>query len=66
MGLENEEGMTPSQLAAGRVALDKHLDNLIAQASMFERGPLRNFLTEDIRNQFVTEVGEAVLAAPQE
>ena len=58
--------MTPSQLAAGRVALDKHLDTLIAQASMFERGGLRSFLTENIRNQFVTEVGEAVLAVPQE
>ena len=55
--------MTPEQLAAGRAALDKHLAILIAQASFFERGPLQSFLTEEIRNQFVTEVGEAVLAA---
>lgn len=58
--------MTPEQIAAGRVALDKHLDTLISQASMFERGALRSFLTEDLRNQFVTEVGEAVLAVPKD
>lgn len=66
MGLENEEGMTPEQVAAGRVALDAHIERIIGQASFFERGPLRTFLTEDLRNQFVIEVGNAILGVKNE
>lgn len=53
--------MSPEQIAAGRVALDAHIERLIGQASFFERGPLRTFLTEELRNEFVTEVGNAIL-----